>query len=141
MHIGKSNNIHFLNSGTKTGDDCVLIGHGTENLWIERITYGPGHGISIGSLGMGLEEEGVQNVTVKDVVFTGTQNGVRIKSWGRPSKGFVKRVVFKQAVMNNVHNPILIDQNYYPRNEGCPGHVCKHYINSLGSKICCMYLL
>ncbi|KAI3896726.1 hypothetical protein MKW98_009579 [Papaver atlanticum] len=116
MHVGKSNNFRVLNS----------------------VTCGPGHGIS---LGMGLEEEGVQNVTVKDVVFTGTQYGVRIKSWGRPSKGFVKGVMFKQAVMNNVHNPILIDQNYCSRNEGCPSQVCKHYINILGSKIWCMYLL
>ncbi|KAI3852922.1 hypothetical protein MKW92_007187 [Papaver armeniacum] len=121
IHVGKSINVRVLNTGIKTGDDCVSIGPGTKNLWIEQVTCGPGHGISIGSLGMGLEEEGVQNVTVKDVVFTGTQNGVRIKSWGRPSKGFVKGVVFKQAVMNNVHNPILIDQNYCPRNVGCPG--------------------
>ncbi|RZC91097.1 hypothetical protein C5167_028933 [Papaver somniferum] len=121
IHVGKSINVRILNTGIKTGDDCVSTGPGTENLWIERVTCGPGHGISIGSLGMGLEEEGVQNVTVKDVVFTGTHNGVRIKSWGRPSKGFVKGVVFKQAVMNNVHNPIPIDQNYCPRNEGCPG--------------------
>ncbi|KAI3840336.1 hypothetical protein MKW92_008812 [Papaver armeniacum] len=121
IHVGKSTNVRVLNTGIKTGDDCISIGPGTENLWIERVTCGPGHGISIGSLGMGLEEEGVQNVTVKDVEFTGTQNGVRIKSWGRPSKGFVKGVVFKHAVMNNVHNPIVIDQNYCPRNEGCPG--------------------
>ncbi|KAI3936892.1 hypothetical protein MKW92_015226 [Papaver armeniacum] len=121
IHVGKSTNVRVLNTGIKTGDDCISIGPGTENLWIERVTCGPGHGISIGSLGMGLEEEGVQNVTVKDVEFTGTQNGVRIKSWGRPSKGFVKTVVFKHAVMNNVHNPIVIDQNYCPRNEGCPG--------------------
>ncbi|RZC86638.1 hypothetical protein C5167_029988 [Papaver somniferum] len=121
IHVGKSSNVRVLNTGIKTGDDCISIGPGTESLLIERVTCGPGHGISIGSLGMGLEEEGVRNVTVKDVEFTGTQNGVRIKSWGRPSKGFVKGVVFKDAVMNNVHNPIVIDQNYCPRHEGCPG--------------------
>lgn len=79
--------------------------------------------ISIGSLGKGLEEEGVQNVTVKTVVFTGTQNGLRIKSWARPSSGFVRGVVFQHAVMKDVQNPIIIDQNYCPHNEDCPSQV------------------
>ncbi|KAI3840286.1 hypothetical protein MKW92_008762 [Papaver armeniacum] len=114
IHIQNSFNVKVLNAGIKTGDDCISIGPGTQNLWIQRVACGPGHGISIGSLAHDLEEEGVQNVTVKTVVFTGTQNGLRIKSWGRPSKGFVKGVVFKHITMNNVYNPIFIDQNYCP---------------------------
>ncbi|KAF9615769.1 hypothetical protein IFM89_026370, partial [Coptis chinensis] len=121
VHVEKSLNVRILNSGIKTGDDCVSIGPGTKDLWIQRVACGPGHGISIGSLGKEVNEEGVENVVVKSVVFTGTQNGLRIKSWGRPSKGYVKRSGFKQVVMNNVQNPILIDQNYCPNNEGCPG--------------------
>lgn len=78
---------------------------------------------SIGSLGRDLNEPGVQNVTVKTVTFTGTQNGVRIKCWGRPSNGFVRNVLFQDAVMTNVQNPIVIDQNYCPDNKGCPGQV------------------
>ena len=70
-----------------------------------------------------LEEEGVQNVTVKQAVFKGTQNGLRIKSWARPSKGFVQGVQFLDVVMQNVENPIIIDQNYCPRNINCPGQV------------------
>lgn len=86
---------------------------------------------SIGSLGRDLKEAGVQNVTVKTVTFTGTQNGVRIKTWGRPSDGFVKNVVFQHAVMVNVENPIVIDQNYCPGNKGCPGQVSElHFISS-----------
>ena len=81
------------------------------------------HWCSIGSLAKDLEEEGVQNVTVKTVTFIGTQNGVRIKSWARPSNGFVKNVVFQHISMVNVQNPIAIDQNYCPRNENCPGQV------------------
>ena len=69
------------------------------------------------------EEEGVQNVTVKTVTFRNTHNGARIKSWGRPSKGLVKDVLFQQATMINVQNPILIDQNYCPDNINCPGQV------------------
>ena len=62
------------------------------------------HWRSIGSLAKDLEEEGVQNVTVKSVTFTGTQNGVRIKSWARPSNGFVKHVVFQHIGMVNHYN-------------------------------------
>ncbi|KAI3938799.1 hypothetical protein MKW92_046440 [Papaver armeniacum] len=116
----ETSNVRVYDCGIKTGDDCISIGAGTRDLLIQRVACGPGHGISVGSLGHQLEEEGVQNVTVKSVVFTGTQSGMRIKSWARPSKGFVKGVVFKNAVMNNVLFPIVIDQNYCPGIEGCP---------------------
>ncbi|KAK7317919.1 hypothetical protein RJT34_02546 [Clitoria ternatea] len=121
IHVQLSSHVTILNSKIRTGDDCISIGPGTSHLWIENIACGPGHGISIGSLGRSLNEPGVQNVTVKTVTFTGTQNGVRIKTWGRPSYGFVRNVVFQDAIMVNVENPILIDQNYCPDNKGCPG--------------------
>ena len=70
-----------------------------------------------------MEEAGVQNVTVMKAMFIGTQNGLRIKSWARPSNGFVQRVRFLGAVMQNVQNPIVIDQNYCPHNINCPGQV------------------
>ncbi|KAJ1386753.1 Pectin lyase fold/virulence factor [Sesbania bispinosa] len=121
IHVQMSSHVTILNSKIRTGDDCISIGPGTSNLWIENIACGPGHGISIGSLGWELNEPGVQNVTVKTVTFTGTQNGVRIKSWGRPSNGFVRNVHFQDAIMVNVQNPIIIDQNYCPDDKGCPG--------------------
>ncbi|GFP86176.1 polygalacturonase [Phtheirospermum japonicum] len=65
-------------------------------------------------------------MTVKSVSFTNTQNGVRIKAWGGPSKGFVRDVLFQHAIMTNVQNPILIDQNYCPHNENCPRQVQIH---------------
>lgn len=65
----------------------------------------------------------MENVTVNTAVFTGTENGLRIKTWGRPSQGFVKGVVFEHAVMQNVQNPIIIDQNYCPGDRGCPDQV------------------
>ncbi|KAF2298274.1 hypothetical protein GH714_021131 [Hevea brasiliensis] len=121
IHVQLSSGVTVLNSRIRTGDDCVSIGAGTTNLWIEKVACGPGHGISIGSLGKDLQEPGVQNVTVKSVTFTGTQNGLRIKSWGRPSSGFARNILFQHAVMTNVQNPIVIDQNYCPDNNNCPG--------------------
>ncbi|KDP39954.1 hypothetical protein JCGZ_03485 [Jatropha curcas] len=123
IHVQYSTNVVIINSVIKTGDDCVSIGPGAKNLYIERIRCGPGHGISIGSLGWGMEEEGVQNVTVKSTTFADTQNGFRIKSWARPSNGFVQRVRFIGAIMHNVQNPIVIDQHYCPHNINCPTQV------------------
>ncbi|WMV59365.1 hypothetical protein MTR67_052750, partial [Solanum verrucosum] len=40
-------------------------------------------------------------------------NGVRIKTWARPNN-------FQHVVMNNVQNPIIIDQNYCPGSGNCP---------------------
>lgn len=65
----------------------------------------------------------MQNVTVKTATFTGTQNGVRIKSWGRPSNGFARNILFQDVIMNNAQNPIVIDQNYCPGDDDCPGQV------------------
>lgn len=78
---------------------------------------------SIGSLGKDKIEEGVQNVTLTDSIFSGSDNGVRIKSWARPTSSFVRTVVFQNLIMKNVKNPIIIDQNYCPNNQGCPNKV------------------
>ncbi|CAA7050529.1 unnamed protein product [Microthlaspi erraticum] len=103
-----------------TGDDCIALNQGSRNIWIERVKCGPGHGISIGSLGEYANEEGVDNVTVTSSVFTKTQNGVRIKTWARPSGGYVRNVEFRNLIMRNVNNPVIIDQNYCPNGSGCP---------------------
>nr|GLL25996.1 polygalacturonase-like [Ipomoea trifida] len=120
IHVQSSSGVTILNSHIGTGDDCISMGPGNSNLWIENIACGPGHGISIGSLGWEEQEAGVQNVTVKTVTFTGTENGLRIKTWARPSKGFVRNIVFQHAVMSDVQNPIIIDQNYCPNDQNCP---------------------
>ncbi|XP_072960359.1 polygalacturonase-like [Typha angustifolia] len=121
IHIQMSSYVNIVSSIMRTGDDCISMGAGTSAVWIEDIKCGPGHGISIGSLGGLPKEPGVQNITVSKVVFSGTQNGLRIKTWGKPHDGYVKGVVFRHAVMNNVQYPIVVDQNYCPGNINCPG--------------------
>ncbi|KAH9726686.1 Pectin lyase-like superfamily protein [Citrus sinensis] len=76
IHVQSSSDVTILNARIGTGDDCVSVGPGTTNLRIENVACDPGHGISIGSLGKELHEAGVQNVTVKYVTFTGTENGL-----------------------------------------------------------------
>ncbi|XP_057985853.1 polygalacturonase isoform X2 [Hevea brasiliensis] len=117
IHVESSTGVTILNSKIGTGDDCVSVGPGTANLWVENVACGPGHGISLGKK---LEEERVQNVTVKTTTFTGTENGVRIKTWARPSNGFARNILFQHAVMINAKNPIVIDQNYCPDDKNCP---------------------
>ncbi|KAK7826110.1 polygalacturonase, partial [Quercus suber] len=119
IHVQLSSNVTILNSNMQTGDDCISVGPGTINMWIENVACGPGHGISIGSLGKNQQETGVQNVTITTTNFTGTQNGVRIKSWPRPSNEFARNIIFEHVNMVNVQNPIIIDQNYCPSKD-CP---------------------
>lgn len=45
IHVQMSSDVTILNSKIATGDDCVSIGPGTSNLWIENVACGPGHGI------------------------------------------------------------------------------------------------
>ncbi|KAK7304092.1 hypothetical protein RJT34_15135 [Clitoria ternatea] len=115
-----STDVTISHATIMTGDDCISISQGTTNVWIQRIACGPGHGISVGSLGTFGDEAGVQNVTVTDSVFTKTDNGVRIKSWPQPSNGYARDIVFRNLIMQNAYNPIIIDQRY------CPSGNCPH---------------
>lgn len=45
IHVALSSTVTILNSIIGTGDDCISIGPGTSNLWIENVACGPGHGI------------------------------------------------------------------------------------------------
>ncbi|KDP33147.1 hypothetical protein JCGZ_13539 [Jatropha curcas] len=118
IHVQGSSGVTILNSTIGTGDDCVSVGPATSNLWVQNVVCGPGHGISIGSLGNDLQENGVQNVTITSCTLSGTANGVRIKTWGRRSNSFAGNILFQHILMNNVQNPIVIHQNY------CPHHNC-----------------
>ncbi|KAM7461394.1 hypothetical protein LguiA_029515 [Lonicera macranthoides] len=121
IHVQGSTDVTIKGCNIRTGDDCVSIGPGTSGLWMERIQCGPGHGVSIGSLAREYNEAGVENVTLINSDFIGSDNGLRIKSWARPSTGFVKKILFQNIVMKNVENPIIIDQNYCPNKLNCPG--------------------
>ncbi|KAI9093958.1 hypothetical protein K1719_026956 [Acacia pycnantha] len=119
IHIRGSNDITILDSNIQTADDCVSVGPGTTNLWVQNTACVGGHGLSIGGFGEDQNEDGIQNVTMKTATLTGTKNGVRIKTWGKPSNAFIKGVLFQHVVMVDVKNPIVIDQNYCPHNS-CP---------------------
>ncbi|CAI9108291.1 OLC1v1007860C1 [Oldenlandia corymbosa var. corymbosa] len=131
IHVQISTGVTIYNSNIQTGDDCISIGPGTRNLWMEQVKCGPGHGVSIGSLARDLNEDGVMNVTLINSEFRGSDNGVRIKSWARPSTAFVTNINFRNLIMKNVANPIIIDQNYCPNNQGCPRQASGVKINQV----------
>ncbi|XP_078443694.1 exopolygalacturonase-like [Wolffia australiana] len=114
IHIGSSSNIKIFDSTVTTGDDCISLGEGVTNITIARVSCGPGHGISVGSLGKYANQKDVVGVTVTNCTFTGTMNGVRIKTWMNSFPLNARSFVFEDLVMNNVYNPIIIDQEYCP---------------------------
>ncbi|KAB1999142.1 hypothetical protein ES319_D12G140300v1 [Gossypium barbadense] len=90
-------------------DDCVSVGSGCYDVDIRNLTCGPGHGISIGSLGNHNSKACVHNVTVRDSVIKVSDNGVRIKTW-QGGSGAVSGIMFGNIHMISVRNPIIIDQ-------------------------------
>uniref|UniRef100_A0A452ZQI5 Polygalacturonase n=1 Tax=Aegilops tauschii subsp. strangulata TaxID=200361 RepID=A0A452ZQI5_AEGTS len=116
---------------------------------VRDISCGPGHGISIGSLGKNRTTDRVENVRVDTCLLTNTTNGVRIKSWQViliDKNSFVTEIVktlslqhvqptcvvllqggmgsardlrFESIVMKNVSNPIIIDQYYCDQPTPC----------------------
>ncbi|XP_019153825.1 PREDICTED: exopolygalacturonase-like [Ipomoea nil] len=119
IRIGASTHIKISTSVIQTGDDCVAMVTGSKNILVRKVTCGPGHGISIGSLGRS-RGDFVSDVKVINCTFIGTQNGVRIKTWAAGSvPGTVSNVFFGYISMQNVNNPILIDQTYCPGLSHC----------------------
>ncbi|XP_023007598.1 exopolygalacturonase-like [Cucurbita maxima] len=112
IHISKSSGINIVHSRFDTGDDCISLGPGSRFINITNIHCGPGHGISIGSLGKYPNEEDVSDVLVRDSTFVGTDNGVRIKTWSSSHPSFVTKIVFLNLEMKDVRNPMIIDQKY-----------------------------
>ncbi|XP_015931649.1 polygalacturonase-like [Arachis duranensis] len=118
IHMGRSTDVKILNTNIATGDDCISIGDGSVQTTISNVKCGPGHGISVGSLGKFTTELPVQDLMVKQVTFTNTDNGLRIKTWpSAPGTSPITGLTYQDITMINVKNPIIIDQEYCPWNQ------------------------
>lgn len=118
IHLGRCEGVKILNTKIATGDDCISVGDGMKNLLIEKVVCGPGHGISVGSLGRYGWEQDVNDIKVMNCTLVGTDNGLRIKTW--PSAACATTAAgihFENIILDKVSNPILIDQEYCPWNQ------------------------
>ncbi|KAI3706826.1 hypothetical protein L6452_24818 [Arctium lappa] len=121
IDISKSSHVNIHDSNIQTGDDCVAINGGVYDLNVTGVFCGPGHGISIGSLGEKGGHDIVEKVRVENCNITGTQNGLRIKTVPYGT-GYAKGIIFREIHLVNVENPIIIDQHYCSNSETdvCP---------------------
>ncbi|KAK2651572.1 hypothetical protein Ddye_011428 [Dipteronia dyeriana] len=111
IHISASRGVEVKDSLVETGDDCVSIVNNSSRIKIRNIACGPGHGISIGSLGKFDSWAQVHDVIVDGAFISNTENGLRIKTW-QGGSGFATDITFQNILMDNVSNPIIIDQYY-----------------------------
>ncbi|XP_024984283.1 probable polygalacturonase At3g15720 [Cynara cardunculus var. scolymus] len=119
IDISTSTQIQIKNLVIKTGDDCIALNNGATQINITDVNCGPGHGISIGSLGLNNSYDTVEGIYIKRCNFTGTQNGARIKTW-QGGSGYARDITFENIGLDNVFNPIIIDQHYCPDRNNCP---------------------
>lgn len=119
IHLQNSKDVLIHSSNLACGDDCISIQTGCSNVYIHSVNCGPGHGISIGSLGRYNTKACVSNVTVRDVNIQGTMTGVRIKTW-QGGSGSVQGITFSNIQVSEVQLPIVIDQYY------CDKSTCKN---------------
>ncbi|KAG4119953.1 hypothetical protein ERO13_D11G111900v2 [Gossypium hirsutum] len=129
IHIENTNGVEIYNSVISNGDDCISIGSGCYDVDIKNITCGPGHGISIGSLGNHNSRACVSNITVRDSVIKVSDNGVRIKTW-QGGSGAVSGITFSNIHMESVRNPIIIDQ-FYCLTKGCANQTSAVYVSDI----------
>lgn len=129
-------NVQIINCRIDTGDDCVTLksglnelgrrmGRPDENITIANCVMHRGHGgVTIGSEMSG----GVKNVVVTNCVFVGTDIGIRIKSQ-RGRGGVIEGISVSNIVMEDVPSPFTITTFYsgsdkpgevHPVDEGTP---------------------
>ncbi|XP_021769492.1 probable polygalacturonase At3g15720 [Chenopodium quinoa] len=119
INIANVTNVFIHDTIIGTGDDCIAIKGESFLVNITRVTCGPGHGISIGSLGNDGDNDVVEQVLVKDCTFNGSTNGARIKTY-QGGLGHVSGVTFQGIKLINTTNPINIDQFYCVNRDSCP---------------------
>ncbi|KAF7829349.1 polygalacturonase [Senna tora] len=124
IHLQNSKDVLIHTTTLACGDDCISIQTGCSNVYVHNINCGPGHGISIGSLGRDNTRACVSNITVRDIIMHNTMTGVRIKTW-QGGSGSVQGVMFSNIQVSEVQLPIVIDQFY------CDKRTCQNQTSAV----------
>jgi len=112
-------NVYIARCNISDGDDCIAIKSGIdycgrqynkscENILIEDCIFGYGHGISIGSEMSG----GVRNVTIRNCIANGTENGARVKTQ-RGRGGIVENILFENITLINLEDDGIVFDMFY----------------------------
>ncbi|MGY5955559.1 glycosyl hydrolase family 28 protein [Kosakonia sp. BK9b] len=115
MDIVSSSNVHISNVDIHTGDDNIAIKSGlvpgtgapAKEITITDSIMRDGHGISLGSE----TANGIGRVTVSNVTFLNTENGLRIKS-ARDRGNTIGPLVADHLTMTHVATPVLVTNSY-----------------------------
>ncbi|KAK2645421.1 hypothetical protein Ddye_020616 [Dipteronia dyeriana] len=135
IHISQSNLIKVAKSIIATGDDCVGIIRGANNVSIKKVTCGPGHGISVGSLGKFENETDVRGIIVRNCTLIGTANGVRIKTTEGKNPAHASGLIFQDIMMQDVKHPIVINQLYETKKDSIVKISDVHFTNIWGTSV------
>ncbi|KAL8167787.1 hypothetical protein V2J09_009286 [Rumex salicifolius] len=123
IHTSLSKDVTIYDSIIGTGDDCISIGQGSVNITVFNVKCGPGHGISVGSLGKEAEEQDVRGIHISNCTLKGTDNGARIKTWPGNVDTVADEITYDDIIMDSVKNPIIIDTNYQSKDAKEASHV------------------
>ncbi|MFC4402704.1 glycoside hydrolase family 28 protein [Gracilibacillus xinjiangensis] len=112
-------NVRISDCHFDVGDDCVVLKSGinadgrkygvpTKNVTVTNCTMHHGHGgVVFGSENSG----GIENVTVSNCVFDGTDRGIRIKT-NRERGSYIRNILVNNIWMDDVLCPIAINSFY-----------------------------
>ncbi|CAN6336937.1 unnamed protein product [Urochloa humidicola] len=110
IHLVDSRNVHIMDDLISTGDDCVSMVGNCTDVRLRAISCGPGHGISIGTLGVDNSIDYVEKIKIDTLFISNAENGVRVRTAKSGGNGFARKVKFESIIMRNVTNPIIVDQ-------------------------------
>ncbi len=116
VDILSSQNVTLRHLTLSTGDDDISIKSGlattgkapaSRDITLEDIDVLRGHGVSVGSE----TANGIGRITINNIRFTGTENGLRIKS-GRDRGSRIGPLTADNVQMNHVGVPLVITDSY-----------------------------
>ncbi|GAB2557055.1 glycoside hydrolase family 28 protein [Gracilibacillus alcaliphilus] len=119
LDVDSCQNVRITDCHFDVGDDCIALKSGinqdgrnygvpTKNVTIANCTMHHGHGgVVFGSENSG----GLENVTITNCVFDGTDRGIRIKT-NRERGSYIRNILVQNIMMDRVLCPIAINSFY-----------------------------